>query len=609
MDREKIAFTLLKPLDMELGLMISAFRRLPNYKKIQDGAYQGLRTVLRSNFEKQNALKVEGEENVPTAGGLVVACNHQSWSDVQVLGSSCPRRLYFMAKSEFRTWPILRHLIAITDSPFINRTGDKKGLAEVVNFLQSGKAICIFPEATIPGEEDIRRSAVEPHTGLLRGRSGMIRIALEAKVPILPVGVSGTSASFPPEVYPRLELLRLPRPTPISVRFGKPITLDEYYDKDLGYEDIRTLTDKVMKSISGLVEHKRNYIPIQVPVKPLPRLEKVGVLLLHGFTSSTKTVDGLVPYLEKRNIPYAMPVLRGHGTHYRDMAGTTAKDWYDDAEKALLELKEKVDKVIVVGLSMGGLVAIDLGIRHPDKIASVVTMAAALRFKDPLAGFSKYMSRAVKFWPSPKAYHDADCEKRNMNYPKFATDAFVSLYDYSREIEARLPRLMAPIMILQSKKDQVVAPVSANLIYEGVSSDFRDIIWFDRSGHEMGQDMEAKQVFETIDSFIGGFIKEAPVVEPVEVEVKEAPKAEAKAEPKVEAKVKAPVETAPPATVDEKEAPKAEAKAPAKPRKKAAKAPKKKAPAPKVKAKAKAPAKPKKKAAKAKAKPAVEKAE
>jgi len=510
MDREKIAFTLLKPLDMELGLLINAFKRLPNYEKIQDGAYRGIRSVLRGNFEKQNDLEIEGLENIPPAGGFVLASNHQSWSDVQVLGSACPRRIHFLAKSEFRTWPILRHLIEISESPFIDRTGDPEGMANAISFLRQGKAICIFPESTIPGEEEVRRSAVEPHTGLLRGRSGMVRLALAAKVPILPAGVSGTSASFPPEVYPRLELLRLPKPIRITARFGKPISLEDYYDREVSYEEIRDLTDRVMREISGLVDHHRNYIPIKVPVKPLPRYEKVGVLLLHGFTSSTRTVDGMVPYLEKRRIPYAMPVLRGHGTHYRDMAGTTADDWYADAEKALLELSAKVDKVIVVGLSMGGLVAIDLGIRHPDKIASLVTMATALKFKDPLSGLSEYLSRAVKFWPSPNAYNDKECAENNRNYPKFATDAFVSLYKYSREVEMRLPELMAPIMILQSKKDQIVSPVSANLIYEGVSSEFRDIVWFKRSGHEMGQDMEAAQVFETIDSFIGNFIEAAP---------------------------------------------------------------------------------------------------
>ena len=69
-----------------------------------------------------------------------------------------------------------------------------------------------FPEGTIPGEEDRMRHEVEPDTGMLRGHSGAVRMAIEGRVPIVPIGVSGTGASFPPEVYPRLEILEPPKP-------------------------------------------------------------------------------------------------------------------------------------------------------------------------------------------------------------------------------------------------------------------------------------------------------------------------------------------------------------------------------------------------------------
>ena len=505
MNRERLVFALLKPLDLQLGVAISALKRMPGYDRVQNGVYRQLRRAFRANFERQNDLEVEGADNIPEQGGFVLASNHQSWNDVPSLGAACPRRLHFLAKSELRNWPVLRRMIELSESPYIARSGDTEGLARIVELLRSGKPICIFPEGTIPGEEKIGRNEVEPHTGLLRGRSGAVRIALAAGVPIVPVGVSGTGASLPPEVYPRLELVRLPSSSRITVRFGEPIHLDDHVGRDLEYSEIRELTDRVMQHISGLVDHQRNYIPMSVPIEPLPRFDKLGVLLLHGFTSSVKTIDGLVPYLKDRGIEWSLPVLRGHGTDYRDMVGTTAADWYADAEKALLELSEKVDKVVVVGLSMGGLVALDLGMRHPKLIAGVVTLAAALRFKDPLSALTKPLSKVVKFWPSPDAFVDPECAKANENYPKFATDAFASLYDYAREIERRLPTFEVPILVLQSKKDQVVAPVAANVIYERVCSAHRDIRWFHRSGHELGQDLEAEAAFDAVDEYIGQF--------------------------------------------------------------------------------------------------------
>ena len=61
--------------------------------------------------------------------------------------------------------------------------------------------------------------------------------------------------------------------------------------------------------------------------------------------------------------------------------------------------------------------------------------------------------------------------------------------------------------MLQSKKDNIVSPVSANIVYREVSSKHREIHWFEKSGHEMGQDMEREAVFERVMGFVGKFRK------------------------------------------------------------------------------------------------------
>ena len=498
MERENVANTILWPVDMAFGLALQGIEKAGLFGKACDLAYVGLSTALRKQFETLNELEVEGTENVPESGGMLFASNHQSWLDVQILGASSPRRVHYIAKSEFKVWPVLRHLIKLSQSVFVERTGDDQALETITEKLQEGWAVAIYPEATIPGEEDIPRSAVEPHTGLLRGKTGVARLALAANVPIVPVGVSGTGRALPPEIYPRLELLRAPGNTPIKIRYGKPISMEDYAGREHNRELFREVTDRLMGEISGLVDHSANYIPIDLPIPEIPTHDKIGVLLLHGFTSHLNTVNGLVPHLEKAGIDYEMPVLRGHGTKYQDLKGVTARDWYEDAEDALLTLSKRVDKVVVVGLSMGGLVSIELGTKHADKIAGLVTVAAALEFVDPLARFSPAMAKVVKFWPSPESFNDKSLKVNCENYPKFATDAFASLYDYSREISGKLAELELPISILQSKRDQIVKPESANLIYEGVNSAHREILWYQESGHEMMQDMEADQVFADI---------------------------------------------------------------------------------------------------------------
>jgi carboxylesterase len=222
-------------------------------------------------------------------------------------------------------------------------------------------------------------------------------------------------------------------------------------------------------------------------------------------------VDGLVPLLQAAGLPHRLPVLRGHGTRYEDLEGVTARDWYADAEAALLELAKECDKVVVVGLSMGGLVALQLAMEHPDVVGGVATLAAALRFRDPLSAAVPLLARVFRSWPSPESFNDPALKATCENYPRFMTSAFASLLAYAHEMERRLPEVRAPLCVLQSKADTVVDPVAANILYRDVSSEHREIHWFQRSGHEMGQDLERAEVFRTVMDFVGRLRAGAPV--------------------------------------------------------------------------------------------------
>ncbi len=504
-DRLGLAHSLVRPVDGALGALMTGVDRIGVLPWASDILYEVVKDGLWSSLARNNDLAVEGADNVPLTGGVLIASNHQSWLDAQVLIATCPRRVHFLAKDEFQNWPILRHLVPLSQSVFVHRGGDDATLDAVVGALRTGWAVGLFPEGTIPGEEEVPRHAIDPKTGLLPGRTGVARLALNADVPIVPVGLSGTGRAFPPEIYPRLEVLRLPGSTPLMARYGRPIDPRDFRDIPDDRTRYRALTDHVMREVSRLVDHRANYAPIEVPLPEPPRRERIGVLLLHGFTSHLDTVRGLVPHLEAAGLRYEMPVLRGHGTRYQDLRGVTAREWYIDAERALISLWNWVDRIVVVGLSMGGLVGLELGMRHPDKVAGVVTVAASLKFVDPMARLAPALARLVRYFPSPDPYHDPACRARNRNYERFPVDAFASLYEYSQTIAHRLEELHVPIRIIQSKKDQIVAPESANIIYEKVSSSHREIVWYEESGHEMMLDLEAEDVFADIMEFVHRF--------------------------------------------------------------------------------------------------------
>lgn len=514
MERYELLNRMAKPIDMILEGAFNLARTAGVYDPFKTALRDMIKKNMLNNFTKNHNLEILGEENIPEEGGAVVASNHQSWLDAQVLGSSCKRDLHFIAKSDFVDWPILRQIIELSDSVFIRRGGDKEGLADVIDKLQQGWLVGIFPEGTIPGEEEILRSELEPETGFLQGKTGAVRLAIAAGVPVIPVGVSGTGQAFPPEAYPRFEMLPIEKPVPVTVHYGKPIYFKEKNLEDVSREKLREYTDKVMKEISKLVDHKRCFIPIEVPMKKFnteglkyyPKKQgksEWGALVLHGFTSSLDCVSGIAPYLKKRKIAYRFPILRGHGAMPHDMVGAGFSDWYEDAENALVELSKHAKNIIVMGLSMGGLVAIDLGINHPKHVNNVVLVAAALKFADPLSAMTPILSKIFKYWESPNSYTDQTLkEERDKNYPVFATGSFASLYDTSKEIEKRLYKFDRPVLILQSKNDTVVDPKAAKIIHNKIASKDKQIKWFKTSGHEMLLDLEADAALEAIDEYV-----------------------------------------------------------------------------------------------------------
>ena len=519
MEKHELINETLKPIDKAIDLYLAGLRKANLYDPFKTSLYESMKFLLATQFKVSNSLRVYGAENVPKEGGALYAINHQSWLDAQVVTAASPRKVSFLAKSEFKQWPLLHQMIELADGVFIRRGGDDEALNAIAARLAEGLCVAIFPEGTIPGEEDIGRWDVEPETGLLRGKTGVVRLALKSGVPIIPVGVSGTSKAFPPEAYPRLQQLPMVKPAPVEVRFGEPIWLKQRCEGELSYEQLRGMTDRVMRAISHLVDHTMGHVPMNVPIdikekpsalppiayrnEPIEEKTRFGVLILHGFTSHVSCVSDVRFAAEELGLPYRVPVLRGHGGEWQDMKGVGAEEWYADAENAMLDLLTECRKVIVVGLSMGGLVALDLAARHRKTVRALVTVAAALKFKDPLSGLTPLLARVVSSWPSPKAFHDkALDQERNRNYPRFATDSFASLYAYAKKVENNLSFVSADTLVIHSRRDQVVHPRAAEIIHSKIASSRKELVWFEKSGHEMLLDMESADVLRAVGDYL-----------------------------------------------------------------------------------------------------------
>jgi 1-acyl-sn-glycerol-3-phosphate acyltransferase len=184
--------------------------------------------VLKSLFR----LRARGLEHVPRTGGLVLAANHWSNFDPWPLGVPLfpGRFLRFMAKSELFWFPL--GAIIRAGGGFRVRRGerDEAAVSTAVELARDGHAIVMFPEGTRR-----RKGLRKKHEA--RWHTGAARIALEARVPLVPAGIAGTE--------------RLARLGPLRVAYGAPIALDDLAGLPVE-EGARVATDRLQEAIAEL---------------------------------------------------------------------------------------------------------------------------------------------------------------------------------------------------------------------------------------------------------------------------------------------------------------------------------------------------------------------
>jgi 1-acyl-sn-glycerol-3-phosphate acyltransferase len=194
--------------------------------------------VLKTLFRP----RTEGAEHVPETGPAILASNHLSYSDWLFMPLVIPRRVTFVAKAEYfegrgvKGW-LQRTFFSGAGQVPIDRSGGRASegaLSTGLRILSSGECFGIYPEGT------------RSHDGrLYRGRTGVARLALEAKVPVIPVAVVGTEVLAPPgKVFGRYT-----RPL---VRFGKPLDFSRYEGMESDRYILRAITDEIMYEIMEL---------------------------------------------------------------------------------------------------------------------------------------------------------------------------------------------------------------------------------------------------------------------------------------------------------------------------------------------------------------------
>lgn len=207
--------------------------------------YTLTRIVLGSTARLVYRPVVQGRENIPRTGPLVLASNHLSFVDSIVIPLVAPRRVVFLAKAEYFTGHGIRGALtrsfftAVGAVPIQRGTAGaaQEALDSALKILNDGLAFGIYPEGT--RSRDGR---------LYRGRTGVAWLALTAGCPVVPVALSGTQ-----DIQPVGS--RIPRIRKITVRFGKPLDFSHLQGAKPGLAR-REATDAIMAAIHELSGQK-----------------------------------------------------------------------------------------------------------------------------------------------------------------------------------------------------------------------------------------------------------------------------------------------------------------------------------------------------------------
>jgi carboxylesterase len=254
--------------------------------------------------------------------------------------------------------------------------------------------------------------------------------------------------------------------------------------------------------------------PIKPGAEPLARPghgspAQIGILLLHGFTGSPISLRPLAELLSRRGFAIEVPLLPGHGTRPYDLLPTRYADWRAEALAALNRLRARTQKVIAVGLSMGGTLVLDLATTEP--LDGAVTINAQILDRGGLVvKLAPLIEKIVPIAPARAAGLTKNDIKKGGDeqaYDWVAAAAGNSLVRALPEVRARLGRISAPLLVIYSRDDHSVPPANSRAIPDLVGSKQVSVLELRDSYHVATLDNDLPVLDEQIAAFAESSVK------------------------------------------------------------------------------------------------------
>jgi carboxylesterase len=227
----------------------------------------------------------------------------------------------------------------------------------------------------------------------------------------------------------------------------------------------------------------------------------VGVLVLHGFTGSPKSMRPWAEHLAAAGLTVRLPRLPGHGTDWHDMAVTRWDDWYAAAQAALTELTTRCTDVFVMGLSMGGSLALRLAELNPDVVRGLVLVNPAVHSENKAFVLLPVLKNVL---PSLKGIGN-DIAKPGQDeggYDRVPLKALHSMVAGWNAVKADVGKIAAPVLVFHSTQDHVVEPSNTSWLLGHLTSADVEDVELASSFHVATLDNDAPAIFDGSLAFV-----------------------------------------------------------------------------------------------------------
>ncbi len=225
-----------------------------------------------------------------------------------------------------------------------------------------------------------------------------------------------------------------------------------------------------------------------------------AVLCVHGLTGTPYEVRPPAEALAEAGFFCEGPVLPGHGTRHQDLASTPRDAWVGAVVAAHDSLADRHERVYVLGLSLGGLLALSLAQRRA--VSAAVVLAAPIDLGPLIRNAVPWLWPLVRSLPKTPAIFDDAARERHPGYDRMPMRAVNELIRLAREVERDLREVRAPVQLIFSRRDPTVPVHNAERILSALPPGDRELHWLENSAHVLPVDRERDLVARRVVEFL-----------------------------------------------------------------------------------------------------------